>query len=158
MTLMDSDSGSQLLLPAECETFDDEDTQVEIWLFLDVSGSCYNLRDHFFSAALTIPEDKIKIRAFSFDTKTYEVDLSTGKLRGGGGTAFHIIEERIQQEMRTSRKHPVVFVFTDGWGTQVTPTEPKKWHWFIDGGEFGINHATYLSSEDCSFHDMKDFK
>ena len=158
MTLMGSDTGNQLLLPAECETLADEDSKVEIWLFLDVSGSCYALRDHFFSAALTIPEDKIKIRAFSFDTKTYEVDLSSGQLRGGGGTSFHIIEERIQQELRPSQKYPVVFVFTDGWGTQVRPSEPKKWHWFIDGGSYSIRHANHLSDKNCNFHDMKDFK
>jgi predicted metal-dependent peptidase len=158
MTLLNSDMGSQLLLPAECDAFTDEDKKVEIWLFLDVSGSCYNLRNHFFSAALTIPEDRIKVRAFSFDTKTYEVDLSTGKLRGGGGTAFNIIEDRIQQELRPSQKHPVVFVFTDGWGNQVRPKEPRRWHWFIDGGSYSMKHAEYLSSKDCNFHDMNDFK
>ena len=158
MTLLNSDVGNQLLLPAECDAFTDEDKKVEIWLFLDVSGSCYNLRNHFFSAALTIPEDRIKVRAFSFDTKTYEVDLSTGKLRGGGGTAFNIIENRIQQELRPSQKHPVVFVFTDGWGNQVRPKEPRRWHWFIDGGGYSMRHAEYLSSKDCNFHDMSDFK
>ena len=155
---MGSTSGSQLLLPADCETMDDDDNKVDMWLFLDVSGSCYNLRDHFFSAALTIPSDRIKVRAFSFDTDTYEVDLSTGKLRGGGGTAFNIIETRIQQELKPSQKYPVVFVFTDGWGDAVRPAEPSKWHWFIDGGDYSIRHATHLSDIRCNFHDMKDFK
>lgn len=158
MSLMGSTSGSQLLLPADCETMDDDDNKVDMWLFLDVSGSCYNLRDHFFSAALTIPSDRIKVRAFSFDTDTYEVDLSTGKLRGGGGTAFNIIETRIQQELKPSQKYPVVFVFTDGWGDAVRPAEPSKWHWFIDGGDYSIRHATHLSDIRCNFHDMKDFK
>jgi predicted metal-dependent peptidase len=158
MTLMDTNSGSSLLLPAECDSLSHEDDKVEMWLFLDVSGSCYNLRDHFFSAALTIPENQIKVRAFSFDTQTYEVDLSTGKLRGGGGTAFHIIQETIQQELRANQKHPVIFVFTDGWGDTVNPTEPEKWHWFIDGGSFGMNQARSLSHDKCNFHNMNDFK
>lgn len=157
MTFIDQDSGSQLLLPAECDHNADDETKVEIWLFLDVSGSCYHMKDHFFSAALTIPEDRIKIRAFSFDTETYEVDLKTRKLRGGGGTSFHIIESRIQKELKPGQKHPVVFVFTDGWGTNVNPREPKKWHWFIDGGRYCTSHATTLSSKECNFHKMKDF-
>tara|TARA_Y100001933_G_scaffold265165_1_gene336250 strand:+ start:5051 stop:6310 length:1260 start_codon:yes stop_codon:yes gene_type:complete len=158
MTLLESNSGSSLLLPSDCDALADEDDKVEMWLFLDVSGSCYGLRDHFFSAALTIPEDRIRLRAFSFDTQTYEVDLSTGKLRGGGGTAFHIIQETIERELKGNQKHPVVFVFTDGWGTTVRPTDPEKWHWFIDGGAFCINQARALSHKNCNFHDMSDFK
>ena len=158
MTLLAHDSGNQLMLPSENDYSAMDDNKVEIWLFLDVSGSCYNLKDDFFSAALTIPEDRIKIRAFSFDTETYEVDLKQRKLRGGGGTSFHIIEQRIQTELRENQKYPVVFVFTDGWGTNVNPHEPKKWHWFVDGGSNCISHAKRLSSSDCNFHKMKDFR
>ena len=70
---------------------------------------------------------------------------------------FHIIEERIQKELSPGQKYPVVFVFTDGWGSTVKPHEPKKWHWFIDGGRYCTSHAMTLSSKECNFHKMKDF-
>jgi predicted metal-dependent peptidase len=158
MTLLESDSGNQLMLPSENDYSAMDENKVEIWLFLDVSGSCYHMKDDFFSAALTIPEDRIRIRAFSFDTDTYEVDLKEKKLRGGGGTSFHIIEGRIQKELKSNQKYPVVFVFTDGWGTNVNPQEPKKWHWFVDGGSSCIAQSRRLSSVDCNFHKMKDFR
>ena len=48
-------------------------------------------------------------------------------------------------------------VFTDGYGDSVSITEPKKWHWFIEGS-WGMEQAKYLADKKCSFYPMKDFK
>ena len=126
-------------------------------VYLDVSGSCYNLRNDFFCASLTIPQDRIKMRTFCFDTHITEVNLKDRKLISGGGTSFSVIERHIQKELKPGRKHPVIFVFTDGYGDSVHITEPKKWHWFIDG-VWGMNHAKHLTDKKCNFYPMEDFK
>ena len=157
LAFLESDSGSQLMLPSDNDDYAYDTDKVEMWLYLDVSGSCYNLRNDFFCASLTIPQDRIKMRTFCFDTSITEVDLKDRKLISGGGTSFSIIEKHIQKELKPGRKHPVIFVFTDGYGDSVRVTEPKKWHWFIDGG-WGMNHAKHLTDKKCNFYPMEDFK
>ncbi len=157
LAFLESDSGSQLMLPSDNEDYAYDTDKVEMWLYLDVSGSCYNLRNDFFCASLTIPQDRIKMRTFCFDTKVTEVDLKDRKLISGGGTSFSIIARHIQKELKPGRKHPVIFVFTDGYGDSVRVTEPKKWHWFIDGS-WGMNHVKNLTDKKCNFYPMEDFK
>jgi predicted metal-dependent peptidase len=157
LAFLESDTGSQLMLPSENEDCAYDDDKVEMWLYLDVSGSCYNLRNDFFCASLTIPHDRIKMRTFCFDTKITEVNLKDRQLISGGGTSFSIIEQHIQKELKPGKKHPVIFVFTDGYGDSVHINEPKKWHWFIEGS-WGIEQAKYLSDKKCNFYPMEDFK
>jgi hypothetical protein len=158
LTFLDADSGSQLMLPSDNDDYAYDNDKVEMWLYLDVSGSCYNLRNDFFCASLTIPQDRIKMRTFCFDTKVTEVNLKDKKLISGGGTSFSIIANHIQTELKPGRKHPVIFVFTDGYGDSVNITEPKKWHWFIDAGSWGIDHAKNLTDKQCNFYPMENFK
>ena len=157
LAFLESNTGSQLMLPSENEDCAYDDDKVEMWLYLDVSGSCYNLRNDFFCASLTIPHDRIKMRTFCFDTKITEVNLKDRQLISGGGTSFSIIEQHIQKELKPGKKHPVIFVFTDGYGDSVRINEPKKWHWFIEGS-WGIEQAKYLSDKKCNFYPMEDFK
>ncbi len=157
LSFLESDSGSQLMLPSDNEDFDYDNDKVEMWLYLDVSGSCHNLRNDFFCASLTIPQDRIKMRTFCFDTKVTEVDLKDRKLISGGGTSFSIIQNHINKTLKPGKKHPVIFVFTDGYGDTIKVSEPKKWNWFIDGN-WGISHAKNLSDKNCNFYPMENFK
>ena len=158
LSMFDTDSGSQLLLPSENEDFFYDNDKVEMWLYLDVSGSCSGLKNDFYCASLTIPHDKIKMRTFCFDTTITEVNLKDKKLINGGGTSFSIIQNHLDREIKSNKNHPVIFVFTDGYGDNVNIKVPKMWHWFIDGGNWCINHAKSLTNKDCNFYDMSNFK
>ena len=158
LSLLDTDTGSQLMLPSDNDDYAYDNDKVEMWLYLDVSGSCANLRNDFYCASLTIPQDRIKMRTFCFDTKITEVNLKDKKLVSGGGTSFYIIQQHIDRELKHKKKHPVIFVFTDGYGDNVQIKEPRKWHWFIDGGNWCMQQAKYLSDKNCNFYSMENFK
>lgn len=161
LAFFETDSGSELLLPSDDDEYNFDENRVDMWLYLDVSGSCFNLRHDFFCASLTIPKDRIKMRTFCFDTKINEVNLSEHKLIMGGGTSFSIIENHIQTEMKLSKtkKHPVVFVFSDGYGDNVKPSQPKNWHWFLDNSyESNFSHVKSLTGGNCNYHSLETFK
>ena len=63
------------MLPSDNDDYAYDNDKVEMWLYLDVSGSCANLRNDFYCASLTIPHDRIKMRTFCFDTKITELIL-----------------------------------------------------------------------------------
>jgi predicted metal-dependent peptidase len=90
------------------------------------------LAERFFTAANSLPKEKFNVRLFCFDTKVEETDLSSGKIYGGGGTCFKIIEDYIQKEKSKNKKYPsAVFIITDGMGSKVIPEHPTRWHWFL---------------------------
>ena len=122
-----------LILPSEHENLGNEKEKVSIWLFLDISGSCYNLRHTFLRTYETIPKDKFDVRLFTFDTWVKEIDTTKPKIYGGGGTCFIAIEKAIQSEIKKqSKKYPkIVSVFTDGYGSYVQPEFPERWYWFL---------------------------
>jgi len=119
--------------------------QTTVFFFLDTSGSCYSLKDRFFSAARSLDPKKFKIRLFSFDTNVEELNINQGRIYGGGGTRFDIIESKIQSIMKQSnQKYPTsVWIITDGYGTSVSPKHPEKWHWFLTQG----NTRNYIPKE-----------
>jgi len=130
-------SGSACL---PCET-DIEDMyltedRIEVFFFLDTSGSCIHLAKRFFDAAKSLPKDRFNIRLFCFDGAVVETELASGKIYGGGGTSFHIIENKIQEIMREDKiKYPsAVWLITDGYGTAVSPERPDKWYFFLSEG------------------------
>lgn len=149
---------NNLMLPSDNDDISNDNDKVEMWLYLDVSGSCAGLRNDFYCASLTIPQDRIKLRTFCFDTKITEVNLKDKKLIVGGGTSFEIIENHIRNTLTKGKKHPVIFVFTDGYGDVVTPKEANKWHWFIDGNDWNLNRAKNLVNGKSNFYSMNDFK
>jgi predicted metal-dependent peptidase len=138
----------ELMLP---HTKDDEDDgeekeYIHVWFFQDTSGSCTSWADKFFNAAKTFPPSKFKVRPFCFDTKVYETSLETGELFGFGGTSFQPIENEIQRliQKEDNTKYPdAVFVFTDGYGSGITPEKPDKWYWFLTEG----GSKDYIPSE-----------
>ncbi len=111
-----------------------EKEKINVLFFQDTSGSCVHLAPRFLLAARSIPEDRFNVKAFCFDTSTYEINLKSGELFGFGGTSFSIIEDRIQQMIASEKlkKYPdAVFVITDGEGDRVYPEKPERWHWFL---------------------------
>jgi hypothetical protein len=128
--------GGDFILPSE-STFDvAEPDKINVWFFLDTSGSCINLKDRFFKAALSLPEEKFKVDLFSFDTRVKDVDKKKKKVYGGGGTSFRIIESHIQRRISASKEeYPhAIFIITDGWGDRVSPEHPSRWYWFLTNG------------------------
>ena len=122
-------------LPTECHSMDLHKVQnrIEVFFFLDTSGSCIELKDRFFSAARSLDKKKFNVRLFCFDTTVVETDLQSLKIHGGGGTLFNIIEQKIQQIVKAEHvKYPgAVFLITDGMGDYVFPERPERWHWFL---------------------------
>ena len=108
-------------------------SKVDVWLFLDTSGSCYHLAERFFNAAASIPTDRFNVRLFNYDTVVYETNLTERRIYGGGGTSFSIIESFIQSDIKKSGdKYPtLVFNLTDGAGNAVNPEFAERWHWLL---------------------------
>jgi predicted metal-dependent peptidase len=147
------DNGLILPSTAETECFSMQDNKINVHFFLDTSGSCINLASRFFTAANSLPKEKFNIRMFCFDTKVVEVDIKQGKVYGGGGTRFDIIEEEIIKEKTKTNKYPAaVFIITDGYGNKVQPKFPKRWHWFLSE-----NYKKYIPAESFAY-DLKDFE
>lgn len=146
-----------LMLPTQKEVRNYGKHKIKVWLFLDTSGSCAGYSERFFRSVQGLDRDRFDIRLFCFDTKVYEVDLSsdTAKLRGYGGTNFGIIENEIQLIMRREGlKYPeAVFLLTDGAGTKVNPERPERWQWLM------VDHSTqrYVPSK-SKVHKLKDFE
>jgi hypothetical protein len=124
---------NDILLPSEMEDESKDFDRIPVHLYMDTSGSCVKYTERFFRAALSLPKDRFLVRLFCFDTKVEETTLASGKIYGGGGTAFNIIESNIQKVIKKERTaYPEgVFLITDGVGSHVTPEFPQRWHWFL---------------------------
>lgn len=142
----------KLILPVDNED-DIKKEKIRLWFFQDTSGSCVDLAERFFKAARTIPKSHFDISMFCFDTKVYKTDLESGKLYGFGGTSFTCISEFINKAEGQSIKMPhAIFVITDGYGDNVSPKYPNRWHWFLSTDEKGCIH------KDCIIHKLSDFE
>ena len=160
-----------LFLPSEMEVdnADQEKTRINVWFFLDTSGSCISYKDRFFQAALSLPEERFDARLFCFDTTVEETTLDSKKVYGGGGTSFSILEKAIQNEINSNEptkklhdgtivntisKYPeAIFVITDGYGDTIKQQMPQKWHWFLTPG----GTASYIDKK-CNFYKLSDFE
>lgn len=124
--------------------------KVNVWLFMDTSGSCIDLASRFFSAAASLPEKFFDPKLFCFDTKVYPTDIRKKEVFGGGGTSFDIIEEYIQN---SNDPYPnFVFVITDGMGNDVIPEYPERWHIFLTS-KYKDNFKG-----NCVFHSFDEFE
>ena len=74
---------SSLLIPSEFHNMERKiPDKIPVWLFLDVSGSCWWMRHDFLKAYKSIPEDLFDVRLFSFDTRAQEAEiLSNGRIK-----------------------------------------------------------------------------
>jgi predicted metal-dependent peptidase len=130
-----------------------EKQKYKLVFFLDSSGSCYSYAERFVGMLRTIPEDIFEIQAFSFDRSLYPIDIKEGKIRGGGGTSFRLLNNYID-DMTKETKHPdAVFVLSDGDGDNFMPQKPKLWHWLLTP-----YHRTHLIPKESIKHNMNDFQ
>ncbi len=144
-----------MFLPTEIEEENYDKDRLPVFFFMDTSGSCYGYKERFFSAALSLPKDRFDVRLFCFDTKVKETTLESGRIYGGGGTYFHIIEGHIRRVMAEEGiAYPeAVFLITDGWGDPVKPLHPDRWFWFMTP----YNSSMYIPQESQKFQ-LKDFE
>jgi len=144
-----------LFLPSEMELeHTDNKDRITVFFYQDTSGSCYNLKDRFFKAAKTLPEDRFDIKMFCFDTKVYETSLKSGRLYGFGGTSFMAIEDHIQKYIKKETKYPeAVFVISDGYSNSfLVPQCPKNWYVFLSTSHTACIH------KDCNVFKLSDFE
>lgn len=113
-----------------------ENDKFNIVFFIDASGSCIDYRSKFFNLVKTIPEDKFNIHLYSFDTKTYLLDIDKCVVKGSGGTAFKPLEDTVQDLVGNDNdfkgKYPdLVFVLSDGDGNNFMPQKPERWYFLL---------------------------
>jgi len=152
-------SGGSMFIPCEMEVEDmfEDVEKIEVFFFMDTSGSCAGYKERFYKAANSLPPERFNLRCFCFDTSVKEMDLKDNKMFNGGGTYFHIIEQKIQQIMKNeNKKYPkAVFVLTDGYGDNVVPQDPSKWFWFLSDG---WGHGGVTVPANCKKFHLKDFE
>lgn len=138
----------------EVEAFAPSKNKIDVWFFLDTSGSCIQLAGRFFKAASSLPPKRFNVHLYCFDTKVYPSDLKKRQVRGGGGTRFDIIEKYITNDIeKNGKKYPdAVFVITDGGGNAVSPKKPGNWHWFMSAMELRFVPPT------SHIYNLKDFE
>jgi predicted metal-dependent peptidase len=151
------------LLPSEMEDTELPDkTKIDVFLFLDTSGSCAHLADRFWVAGNSLPPKRFNVRLFCFDTKVYDVNMKEKKLYGFGGTSFDIIEGAIQADLakqkaagKANPKYPAaVFIITDGEGNSVKPAKPENWFWFLTQG----GTKRYIDTAKSKVFDLAKFE
>lgn len=151
-----------LFLPSEMEIedLDFDNKKIQVYFYLDTSGSCWHLKDRFFAAAESLPKKYFEIRLFCFDTEVTETDLKSKKMYGGGGTKFDILEKNIQKIMKEEKTKyaDAVFVITDLYGNLIKSQHPERWYWFADGHDTMIDKLSkeYLQPE-CKVFKLSDF-
>jgi hypothetical protein len=151
-----------LFLPSdtEIEDMDLSKKKIQVYFFLDTSGSCWNLKDRFFAAAESLPTKHFVVNLFCFDSTVYETDIKFRKMSGGGGTKFDILEKHIQNSIeKNNQTYPdAVFVITDLYGNKIVCEKPERWHWFVEGTPAIFNNLAkdYLQPQAKVF-DLADF-
>ncbi len=141
--------GSDIVLPHDVDNDDREIERIDVYFFLDVSGSCWHLKDRFIAAAMSLPPERFNIKLFCFDTEVHPIDIKNPQILGGGGTAFDIIENRIQHDVKsgTIPRYPDgVFLITDGYGNKVSPERPDRWYWFLS-----VDYKEWIPGESLTF-------
>ena len=133
--------------------------KIDVWMFLDTSGSCEGLAPRFWKAARSLPQDKFNVFYHCFDTQVFKLnqkDVETGKLYGFGGTSFITLENFIQKTIKKEGKKysniGAVFVITDGAGDYIKPENPKKWYWFLS------DNYTHCIPKKSHIFMLKDFE
>ena len=154
-----------MFLPSEMEIEEshEDKSRIKVYFYLDTSGSCWGLKDRFFEAAASLPENRFDLRLFCFDTQVQETTLASKKVYGGGGTSFRILEQHIQKEMQQGEnagKYPeAVFVITDGYADKVIPQFPERWYFFLSGTAASIKSVigNYVPQE-SNHYNLSDFE
>lgn len=129
--------GDELSLPADHEEEGFSKNKLDVFFFLDSSGSCWHLKDRFFAAAASLNPKKFNVRLFCRTTEVMETSLESKVMSGNGSDDFRCMENFIQKELKEGKikKYPAaVFHITDGHdcsGVMVNPQIPSRWYWFL---------------------------
>lgn len=149
--------GENVLLPNEQDIEDlyQDKKKINVIMALDSSGSCWDLKDRFFTAASTLPTDVFELHLLTFDTVCYETTLKSGKIYGGGGTAFQPVEDFVQKMIKDKKwnTHPTIFILTDGYGTEIKTKSPHMWYWFLTKG----GSTEYIPKE-SKIYNLEDYE
>lgn len=114
--------------------------KIDLMFFLDASGSCWHLKDRFFTAAFSLNPKKFNVRMFTRTTEVIEIlpeQIRDLRISGSGSDDFSCMERYIQNDIRIGKlkKYPdAIFHITDGVdcsGVKIAPQKPKNWHWFL---------------------------
>ena len=133
-----------------------EKHRIRLLLSLDTSGSCAHLGDRFFKAAMSIPNDRFDVTMACFDTVFYKLskeDIKAKRLKGFGGTSFRIIEDFVAKERNENRGFHAIFVITDGWGDNIHPLNPERYHWFLTES----NSKSYIPPK-SKIYELKNYE
>ena len=150
-----------MFLPSEIEHEIKKNSgdKIDVWMFLDTSGSCIDLAPRFWKASRSLPTDKFNVKYHCFDTEVFklnETDVKEGKLYGFNGTSFIALENFIQKTIKKEGKKysniGAVFVITDGAGDHIKPENPKKWYWFLS------EDNNYCIPKNSNIFMLKDFE
>ena len=162
---------SNMLMPGVMETQDYGKFRIDLYFFFDVSGSCINHLDQFVDIVSHIPRTLFNPHLFTFDTKVKEVEMDwkskkiTSTIKVGGGTAFHILENQIQSDLKNKiiKRYPeFVCVLTDGMAmpiTNIPANKQKNWLWLLINNDGGTNASQFnkqqweLIKKIIPFHD-----
>lgn len=141
---------SDILLPSESEIIDRDLGKYKIWLFLDCSGSCYELYNLFNNASKTFNPNKFEVQKFGHSTF-----VSKNINDCGGGTSFSCIENYIQSQITQGKitKYPdAIFHFTDGEGYRFETAYPSRWYVFLTP-----KGSEYCYPKGTNFFKLSDF-
>ena len=119
-----------LILPSEYdyEHYSKTKEKLDVYIFLDASGSCSQYISKFYALTKIIDLNFFNPFFYTFDTVVFEVDKTNKKLYGGGGTSFKNIEKFL---LKLETYPDSIFVLTDGYGDFVNPKHPERWIWFL---------------------------
>lgn len=148
-----------MFLPSTQEIIDSDldNKKIDVFFYVDTSGSCFSYKDKFINAACSLDKNFFSVRIFTFDTYVEEFNQSEKKsFYGGGGTSFVILENHIQDMIKDNKikKYPnAVFVITDGYASDIIePQFPQKWHWFLT--EYSSNASI---DKKCKIFKLSDY-
>lgn len=151
---------SKLFIPSELENQKRVKNRIDVFFFIDFSGSCILYRDRFFKAAKSLPKDVFNINVYCFDTRVKKISLENPELVGGGGTSFSCLEKYIQSSIKSKeiKQYPdAVFVMTDGYGDSIRPQNPGNWHFFISDYERGKKYIDHCIPKTCQKYNLSEY-
>lgn len=139
----------KLKMPSEYEVEDKDNNKNNLWVFMDVSGSCKEYIEDYVRVCMGIPKENFNIKYFSFTTEIQELKVKNKKINlknVWGGTNFNCIDDYILKCKKENEKNipDNVFVMTDGFAPKlkIKSISSKKWYFFItpcDNNLFSIN-------------------
>lgn len=139
----------KLKMPSEYEIEDYDNNKNNLWVFMDVSGSCKEYIEDYIKVCMGIPKENFNIKYFSFTTEIREIKVKNKKIQlknVWGGTNFNCIDDYIEKCKKENSKNipDNVFVMTDGFAPKlkIKSIPSEKWYFFItpsDNNLFSIN-------------------